>query len=128
MQGGLVLLFVASLFMSALGRGMPESEARALAFSALIATNIGLVLVNRSSRASVIAAFRRPNRAMWWVLGTTAMILGAIITIPPARHLFQFGPLHGDDFAVAVLTGFALLLALELGKGLLERLRQPQAM
>jgi Ca2+-transporting ATPase len=59
-QGSLVLALVGTLFVISLGRGMPESEARALAFSGLITANVGLVLFNRSSQASVIAAFRRP--------------------------------------------------------------------
>ena len=115
-QGSLVLALVASLFVIVLGEGMPEAEARALAFSTLITANVGLVLVNRSRQASVAAALRRPNRALWWVLGTTATILAMIMLIPPARLLFQFGPLHWDDFALATFAGFALLVALELVK------------
>jgi Ca2+-transporting ATPase len=122
-QGSIVLAFVATLFVAALGAGMPEAEARALAFSTLITTNVGLVLVNRSSRPSVIAAFRRPNPALWWVLCTTAIILAAVILIPQARLIFQFGPLHWDDFAIAALIGLVLLVSLELAKGSLERFR-----
>ena len=122
-QGSLVLALVASLFVIVLGEGMPEAEARALAFSTLITANVGLVLVNRSRQASVAAALRRPNQALWWVLGTTASILAMIMLIPPARLLFRFGPLHWDDFALATFAGFALLVALELVKSFLDRFR-----
>ena len=48
----------------------------ALAFAALVATNAGLVLVNRSESRSLLAAFRQHNPALWWMLGATSAILG----------------------------------------------------
>ena len=68
-QGALVFAFVIAVFAVALSRDLPEGEARVLAFAVLVATNVGLVLVNRSTAASVIAAFRQPNPALWWVMG-----------------------------------------------------------
>jgi hypothetical protein len=47
---------VAGLFVMALRQNLPERDARSLAFAALVATNLGLVLVNRSLSASVFAA------------------------------------------------------------------------
>jgi Ca2+-transporting ATPase len=113
LQGLLVLVLVGGVFVAAVGRALPEDEARSLAFATLVATNAGLVLVNRSFSASMIAAFRRPNRALWWVVGTTAAILAAVILIPPARDIFRFGPLHADELAAAVAAGLATLVLLE---------------
>jgi P-type Ca2+ transporter type 2C len=118
LQGALVLALVASLFVMALRQGLPEPDARSLAFAALIATNLGLVLVNRSLGASIFAALARPNAALWWVVAATAAILGGVILFPPARELFHFGPLHGDDIAVALASGLAGLFLLELAKKL----------
>jgi Ca2+-transporting ATPase len=109
----LVLALVAGLFVAALQRGLPDEDARALAFAALVATNFGLVLVDRAGDASLLAAFRRPNPALWWVLGVTAGILAAILFAAPARQLFLFGPLHGDDIAVALGIGLAGLFLLD---------------
>jgi Ca2+-transporting ATPase len=100
----------------ALRQDLPEPDARSLAFAALVAANLGLVLVNRSLSASVFAAFTRPNAALWWVVAATAAILAGVILFPPARELFHFGPLHGDDITVAVTTGLIVLLLLELTK------------
>jgi P-type Ca2+ transporter type 2C len=61
-QGTLVLALVAGLFVMALHQGLPEPDARSLAFAALVATNLGLVLVNRSLGASIVAALTRPTR------------------------------------------------------------------
>jgi Ca2+-transporting ATPase len=115
-QGALVLAVVATLFAAAVYRGLPEADARALAFAALVATNIGLVLVDRAGSASVLGAFRQPNPALWWVLGVTSTILAAIFLIPAARELFDFGPLHADDLAVALVAGAAALLLLDVMK------------
>ena len=122
LQGTLVLALVASLFVMALHQGLPEPDARSLAFAALVATNLGLVLVNRSLGSSTVAALTRPNAALWWVVVATATILAAVILFPPARELFHFGPLHGDDVAVALACGLASLLLLELAKRLVHPL------
>jgi Ca2+-transporting ATPase len=119
-QGALVLALVAGLFVMALRQNLPEPDARSLAFAALVATNLGLVLVNRSLSASVFAAFTRPNAALWWVVATTAAILAGVILFSPARELFHFGPLHGDDVVVALAAGLLALLLLEVAKRLVQ--------
>jgi Ca2+-transporting ATPase len=129
LQGALVLALVASLFIMALRQNLPEPDARSLAFAALVAANLGLVLVNRSLTASVFAAFTRPNAALWWVIASTAAILAGVILFPPARELFHFGPLHGDDIIVALASGLIALLLLELAKRVVQPLsasRDPQ--
>jgi P-type Ca2+ transporter type 2C len=125
LQGVVVLAVVAGLFVAALRSGLPEADVRALAFAALVATNAGLVLVNRSESRSLLAAFRQRNPALWWMLGATSAILAAILLIAPARHLFGFGPLHGDDVAIAVAAGITALLLLDLLKRRLGPGREP---
>ena len=95
---------------------MPEEDARALTFTALVATNAGLVLVNRTSSASVWAALRQPNPALWWMLATISAILASVLLVPPARRLFGFGPLHGGDLAIVALAGVSVLVLLEATK------------
>jgi len=53
------------------------------------------------------------------MLGATSAILAAILLIAPARRLFGFGPLHGDDVAIAIAAGIAALELLDLLKRLL---------
>jgi Ca2+-transporting ATPase len=104
----------------ALRRSLPEPDARALAFAALVATNLGLVLVNRSLGASIRAALLRPNTALWWVVAATAAILAGVLLFSPARELFHFGPLHGHDVGIALFSGLAALFLLELAKKLVR--------
>lgn len=118
-QGLVVLLLVGSVFIAAERRGLPDDEARALTFAVLVATNFGLVLVNRSFRVSIGAALWRRNPALWWVFGTTAVILGVVTMVAPVRTLLRFGPLHGHDFAIALAAGVVLLALLESAKRVL---------
>jgi Ca2+-transporting ATPase len=110
-QGVIVLVFVAGLYVVSLYRGLPEADARALTFAALVVTNLGLVLLNRARGEPFWVGLRRPNAALWLVTGGTAALLAAILAIEPARRLFRFGPLHADDVGVAIASG-ALILGL----------------
>ena len=115
-QGAFVLALVAAIYAAALRLGMPEDEVRALTFVSLVATNIGLILVNRSFDTSPAAAIRRPNRALWRVIALTSGLLALAVSVPVARGLFRFGPLHVDDLALCLGAGVAVLIGLELAK------------
>ncbi len=112
-QGGLVFALLAAILAAAIHYDMVEAEARALVFTTLVVANFGLVFVNRSFSASVAAAFRAPNRALWLVFATTAVLLGTVLFWLPARDLFQFGPLHPPDLALCLGGGIATLIALD---------------
>ncbi len=115
-QGALVFLLVATIYVVALRNGLPEAEVRALTFVSLVFTNVGLIFANRSFSASLIAALRRPNAALWWAIGTTTSLMFIVLEWPPARRLFHFGPLHIDDLAICGGAGLVTLLALDLFK------------
>ncbi|HEY1259224.1 MAG TPA: cation-translocating P-type ATPase [Stellaceae bacterium] len=116
LQGTLVLVLVAAVFGIALQKEVVAADARALTFTTLIATNAGLVLVNRSAGSSLLAIFHGSNRVLWWVLGITGGILAAILSISPVRELFAFGPLHGDDLGVVAACGLGALIFLDIVK------------
>lgn len=111
-------MVVASIFVVALKRGMPEVEVRALTFFSLVVAIVGLIFVNRSFSASLLAAFRRPNVALGAVHVTVVAILSLSLLLPFAQGLFSFGPLHVDDLAVTVGAGAVLLVLLEVAKPL----------
>jgi P-type Ca2+ transporter type 2C len=115
-QGTLVLALLAAIMALAQRYAMPENEVRALVFVSLVATNVGLIFVNRSFSASVAAAVGRWNPALWSVLTAVAALLAIVLYWLPARALFRFGPLHADDLGVCLGAGVAVLLLLELLK------------
>ena len=112
-QGAMVFGLVAAILAVSIHDGMAEIETRALVFATLVAANFGLVFVNRSFSASVVAAFRAPNRALWAVLAVTVTMLGVVLFWGPTRHLFQFGPLHLPDLALCIGGGIVTLIALD---------------
>ena len=118
LQGMLALALVASIYVVANLRGMPEDEARALTFFSLVTAIFALIFANRSFGTSLAQALRRPNRALKFVLAAVIAILCSTLLWPFAARLFRFGPLHADDLSVTVGAGVVLLIALELLKPL----------
>jgi P-type Ca2+ transporter type 2C len=121
LQGALVFVLVAAIYVIALGNGLPEADVRALAFVSLVFTNVGLILANRSFDSSVLGALRRPNPALWWIVGAMTVLIAVVTLWAPARRLFHFGPLHLDDTAVCIGAGLVTLLGLELLKPVWRR-------
>lgn len=118
LQGGLVFMLVATVYLLALRNGLPPNEVRALSFFSLVLAIVSLILVNRSFSSSLIAALRRPNPALRWILLLVGAIMAASLLVPRLSELFRFGPLHRDDLAMAFGAGLAVLILLELAKPL----------
>jgi Ca2+-transporting ATPase len=112
-QGGLAFVGVAAVFLSASHAGMPEAEVRALVFFALVGAILALILANRSFDASIRHAVFRGNAALRYVLGAVMAMVAVSLLVPPIRELLKFGPLHGDDLALAAGSAVLLLLLLE---------------
>jgi Ca2+-transporting ATPase len=127
LQGALAFLLVAVIFVVALERGMPEAEVRAVTFFSLVVTMVSLIFVNRSFDASLVTAFRRPNRTLVLVLLAVVTMLSLTLLWPYARELFRFGPLHVDDLVVTLAAGVVVLVLLEALKLLYPRWRQSQS-
>src|SRR6266508_1990112 len=72
LQGAGVLAVVLAVFIVMLGRGGPEGPGRAVAFAALIAGNLGLILTNRSWSRTILGSLRASNPALWLVVGGAA--------------------------------------------------------
>ena len=105
---------------------MPALDLRALVFTSLVLINIGLILVNRSFKSSVIGAFMRPNRSLWILIGGVSALLAIALSWPAAQSLFHFGKLHWDDLAVSAVVGLSGLLILEAIKSQWFRIAENQ--
>lgn len=126
LQGLLAFALVAAIYVSALWRGMPVPEVRALTFFSLVVVIVSLILVNRSFSASLLTALRRPNRALGAVLIVVAVMLALTLLWPFASRLFAFGPLHADELLLTSGAGAIALLVLEMLKPLLRSPRHPR--
>ena len=121
LQGASVLLMVALMYGYVLLQGAGENEARAMAFTTIVLGNLGLILANRSRTGLIVHTLRRPNRALWWVVGGTLTGVAAVLYVPYLRDLFRFAPLHADDLALCFAAALTGLLWFEFYKVVVAR-------
>jgi Ca2+-transporting ATPase len=103
LQGGGVLAATAAVFGSALWLGRGEEAARTMAFTTLIAANLGLILANRSWSRTLLQSLRARNAALLWVFAGAVGLLVATLAVPGLREIFRFARLP----AFEILLGFA---------------------
>jgi Ca2+-transporting ATPase len=121
LQGLETLLITGTTLFSAWSAGMPDDEVRALVFATLVLCLIALILVNRSFSSSLRLAVARKNLALGLVAVLVGTILMTVNALPVLRSLFHFGPLHGHDLAMVLISTLVLWIGLEGGKKLLGR-------
>jgi Ca2+-transporting ATPase len=125
LQGTCLLAVTLVVFRIGWRHSSSESSARALAFAALIAGNVALILVNRSWERSLFATLVTRNLASWAViLGASAMLV-LVLEVPFLRELFHFGPVGGGALALALLAGFLALSWFEIWKLFSRRAAKP---
>ncbi|MBT9493114.1 MAG: cation-translocating P-type ATPase [Paucibacter sp.] len=112
-QGGLVLAVVGGWFYALLAQGVAAEQARALTFVALVASNVALILANRSFAGPLLKAWLRPNRMLGWVLAATALLLALALGLAPLRSVFRFELPPAELLAAALGLGLGVLLLLE---------------
>jgi Ca2+-transporting ATPase len=78
-----------------------DDVARALTFTVLVLSNIGLIYVNRSWDAPPWQAGRAPNRYFDWMAAATVVLLAAVLAIPDVARLFAFALPPARMLAVA---------------------------
>ncbi len=113
LQGASVLLVVVSVFYISLIRNQGELEARALTYTTLIVANLGLILTNLSWSRTIVETLRRPNKALWWVIGGVLVSVALALYVPFLRTLFRFSFLHLIDLAICLGAGGLSILWFE---------------
>jgi Ca2+-transporting ATPase len=113
LQGVGVLVVLVVVFGVAFYSGHGEFDARALAFTTLIVSNLSMILSNRSWSRTIPEMLRTPNAALWWVLGGGVVFMGLVLYVPVLRHLFRFSFLHFDDLLVSLTSGIFSILWFE---------------
>jgi Ca2+-transporting ATPase len=121
-QGLFVMLICFAVFAIALKLNRPEDEIRALTFSTLILSNIGLILINRSWTRTIIETFREKNKAVKWVVLGAISFLILVLYVPALRGLFHFNYLHLHDIIICVGAGLISIIWFE-GLKVLRRRR-----
>ena len=123
LQGAVILLMVSGLFVLALRQGRTDSEARTIAFSAVVVANLAVILLDRSRSRSFFASFRLRNPALWLVIGGAACLLVFSLAVPAVRELFGFSPLRLPDLVAILGLGAGSVLWLEAFRAVRRRSR-----
>lgn len=102
-QGLIAMLAVIAVYLYMFYNGHGAEEARAIAFSTIVVTNLGLILTNRSwTRPFWQTLFSSKNYALRWIFLVTIIALGLILYVPALNRVFQFAP-PGPPFLIASL-------------------------
>jgi P-type Ca2+ transporter type 2C len=106
-QGAIVLGAVFGLYVWALIADIPEMQARAAAFVALVLGNLALAFADAAEPGT--AFFDRRRLAFWGIGAGAAIIIAAVLYIPPLATILRVSPLSlswlAISLTVAVLAG-----------------------
>jgi Ca2+-transporting ATPase len=114
LQGGLALAAALAAYIAAL-RHLPEDEARAAGFAAVVILNLLLILSSRSPRFLNADMFA-PNRLLLWVFGGALGLLGVALYVPWFAALLRFGHPGWAAPLTGLVAGAAGLALFELAK------------
>ena len=116
LQGVSILLIISGVYFTALFLGKPEGEVRALTFTTLVISNLGLILTDRSWTRSMMSMMKEKNGALIIVIFGVAIILSLVLFIPAITKLFHFSALHFEDLVICSICGIVSILWFELFK------------
>jgi Ca2+-transporting ATPase len=112
-QGIVVLLGIALLYGGAIGWRIPENEARAMGFTAIVLANVALIFGNRSRRRGVRDVIA-PNTAMWSIACGAVVALALTLYVPALREIFRFGALTPAEIGASAIPALIVLSAMLL--------------
>ncbi|GAB4033807.1 cation-translocating P-type ATPase [Spirosoma jeollabukense] len=106
-QGLLIALATLMVYYFGMQQGQSIETVRTITFSTLVLSNIGLTLVSRSNRDSLLQTLKKNNPVLWSVLGITVFILAVSLFVPAIRSFMQFAPLSRVQLGQCLLASFA---------------------
>ncbi|TLU82567.1 MAG: cation-translocating P-type ATPase [Chlorobium sp.] len=112
-QGVIVLAVLLGVFLFARSRGADEQEVRALTFTTLMISNLGLILTNRSWSSTSAVALRSANKALLPVVAGAILFMGIVLYIPFFVTLFRFSALHLPDLLLCLSAGLGSVVWFE---------------
>lgn len=112
-RGLLAFVAVLAVYLLAGRAGLATTQQAALAFTALVIGNLGLIVLHRSG-GSLWRALRRPNPAFAIVSALTLALLTTITLLPGASAWFGFAPPPLPWLLLAAATPPMLLFAVDL--------------
>jgi Ca2+-transporting ATPase len=119
-QGAGLLALLCGVYVWSSRAAHADDVARALTFTVLVLSNVGLIYVNRSWDAPPWQPGRAPNRYFDWMAVATVALLAAVLAIPDVARLFAFTLPPARMLAVAVACSALATLWFEAVKAVLR--------
>lgn len=120
-QGLTITAGVLFAYQFAVQKGSSEETTRAMVFTTLIFANVFLSLVNRSFVYSMFESFKYKNRLFPVIIGTTLILLFAILYIPVFANFFHVTSLNCQDLGIVFLIAATSVLWFEMYKWIKRR-------
>ncbi len=116
LQGLSVLAIMVAFYAFFYYRSYPGDQVRTMTYTALIIANLGLILTNRSWTRTVFVTLRQRNAALWWLLGSVAVVLGLVLYVPFLQGLFLFSRLDVMNLLSCLAAGLLSVVWFEVLK------------
>ena len=116
LQGIGIIIICLSVYFIGLKMGYSEKGVRTLTFVTLIASNISVIISNRSWTSGIVKILSAPNKAVNWIVGGAIIFLILILNIPFLLNLFQFEKIGFLELVVCTVAGFFSITWFEIYK------------
>jgi Ca2+-transporting ATPase len=116
MQGVIMLIIFLTVFRLAIILNKTTEEARAITFSALIFSNLALILSSRSNVMGIVGTLKKKNNVLWIIFLSTLLLLAISIYLPILRGIFGFDILSFYDLLFAFIASLASIAWFEYSK------------
>jgi Ca2+-transporting ATPase len=115
-QGLGILVSSLLIYFFGLKFGYSENEVRAFTFVSLIASNIAVIISNRSWTSNIFQILVTPNPTVKWVVGGAILFLTLIMNVPFLSNLFRFEKISFLQAFICFILGFSSIIWFELYK------------
>lgn len=116
LQGIVITIGVLGAYQLSVQKENSEEITRAMVFTTLIFANVFLSLANRSFFFSMFASLKNKNRLFPLVIGTTLVLLTAILYVPPIARFFRVAGLGISELGISFLIASVSVLWFEVYK------------
>ena len=116
LEGIFILIVVAVMFQLCLYMNKTEFEARTIAFSTLILSNLALIISNLSWRESTISINKLENKSLIYIMMGAIAFLLLTIYVPYLRGLFLFESLDLNEWGMILVAELATVIGFKIFK------------
>jgi len=116
LQGLMISVGAVFVYMLSVENQHDEQLTRSMVFITIIAANIFLTLMNRSTVKPVWVSIRYPNKLVPITISITLILTAVILYVGPASEFFKVSPLSVQQLLVCFFVGFSSTFWVEFVK------------